>query len=97
MLALKYLAEHAPAAGDRWNGDGRHARARPSGVTRTEAFARSCRRSPASTRRQATRLLWDTYQPQYAVWLPFAAIGVAAVIALAIFGRMARRWSDMNA
>ena len=45
----------------------------------------------------ATELLWNTYNPQYAVWLPFAGIGVAAIIALVIFSRMARRWSDMNA
>ena len=45
----------------------------------------------------ATRLLWDKYNPQYKVWLPFAAIGILAAIALAIFGRMAKRWSDMNA
>jgi hypothetical protein len=45
----------------------------------------------------ATRLLWDTYQPQVHVWIPFALIGVAAAIALWIFGRMARRWHDMNA
>ncbi len=45
----------------------------------------------------ATKLLWDTYDPQYKVWLPFAAIGVLATIALAIFGQMAKRWKDMNA
>ncbi len=45
----------------------------------------------------ATRLLWDTYSPQYHVWIPFAAIGILAALALWIFGRMARRWSDMNA
>ncbi len=45
----------------------------------------------------ATKLLWDKYHPQYKVWLPFAAIGVVAAIALAIFGQMAKRWSDMNA
>ncbi len=44
-----------------------------------------------------TRLLWTTYDPQYKVWLPFAAIGVVAMIALAIFGQMAKRWADMNA
>ena len=43
------------------------------------------------------RLLWETYHPQYWVWLPFAAIGVIAAVALGIFGRMARRWADMNA
>jgi hypothetical protein len=45
----------------------------------------------------ATRLLWETYHPQYRVWLPFAAIGFVAIIALAIFGNMAKRWKDMNA
>jgi len=47
--------------------------------------------------KSATKLLWDTYDPQYRVWLPFAAIGVVAIIALAIFGNMAKRWKDMNA
>jgi len=49
--------------------------------------------SPLST----TQLLWDKYHPQYKVWLPFAAIGVLAAIALAIFGQLAKRWADMNA
>jgi hypothetical protein len=31
------------------------------------------------------------------VWLPFAVIGVGAIIALAIFGQLAKRWKDMNA
>jgi MFS family permease len=44
-----------------------------------------------------TRMLWEKYSPQYAVWVPFAAVGVVATAALAVFGRMARRWSDMNA
>lgn len=44
-----------------------------------------------------TRLLWDKYAPQYWVWIPFAAIGVLATIALGIFGQMAKRWKDMNA
>jgi len=45
----------------------------------------------------ATSVLWQNYHPQYKVWLPFAAIGIAAAIALAIFGQMAKRWKDMNA
>ncbi len=49
--------------------------------------------SPLTT----TRLLWDKYHPQYKVWIPFASIGVVAIIALAIFGQMAKRWGDMNA
>jgi len=44
-----------------------------------------------------TRQLWDEYHPQYKVWMPFAAIGVVAMIALAIFGQMAKKWKDMNA
>ena len=49
--------------------------------------------SPVTT----TQLLWDQYDPQYKVWIPFAAIGVLAAIALAVFGQMAKRWADMNA
>jgi MFS family permease len=45
----------------------------------------------------ATHLLWETYHPQYKVWIPFASIGVLAAIALGIFGQMAKRWKDMNA
>ncbi|MFH1573427.1 MAG: hypothetical protein ABIG68_05555, partial [Acidobacteriota bacterium] len=44
-----------------------------------------------------TRLLWDKYEPQYKVWIPFASIGGLAIVALAIFGQMAKRWKDMNA
>ncbi|HUU85363.1 MAG TPA: MFS transporter [Phycisphaerae bacterium] len=44
-----------------------------------------------------TRLLWERYDPQYKVWIPFAAIGILAAIALGIFGQMAKRWADMNA
>ena len=49
--------------------------------------------SPLNT----TQELWDNYLPQYKVWIPFAAVGVLAMIALAIFGQMAKRWADMNA
>ena len=49
------------------------------------------------TNEAATSVLWQNYHPQYKVWLPFAAIGIAAAIALAIFGQMAKRWADMNA
>ena len=46
---------------------------------------------------QATTLLWETYDPHLKVWLPFAGIGVAAIIALVFFARAARRWADMDA
>ncbi len=45
----------------------------------------------------ATQALWDAYSPQLYVWIPFACVGAMAALALWIFGRMARRWSDMNA
>ncbi|MBN2563751.1 MAG: MFS transporter [Phycisphaerae bacterium] len=44
-----------------------------------------------------TRLLWNKYHPQYKVWITFAAIGVLAAIALAVFGQKAKKWADMNA
>jgi hypothetical protein len=44
-----------------------------------------------------TKHLWASYNPQYKVWIPIAAIGVVATIALGIFGQMAKRWKDMNA
>ncbi len=44
-----------------------------------------------------TDYLWDRYQPQYKVWIPFALIGVLATIALGIFGHKAKKWADMNA
>jgi hypothetical protein len=47
--------------------------------------------------KKSTQLLWRTYHPQYKVWIPFASIGVLATIALAVFGQMAKRWTDMNA
>lgn len=46
---------------------------------------------------RVTALLWNQYYPQYMVWLPFAAIGVVATIALGIFGQKAKKWKDMNA
>ncbi|MBI5160106.1 MAG: MFS transporter [Micrococcales bacterium] len=96
VLALKYLATRAPGHEDvDWNGSVATLE-RAVGVSRSDAFARLMERTDLDAA-HATRLLWDTYHPQWAVWLPFAAIGVLAVIALAIFGRMARRWSDMNA
>ncbi|MFH1807596.1 MAG: MFS transporter [Pseudomonadota bacterium] len=96
VLALKYLATHTPL-GQRSHWDGSVGTLEASlGVTRTEAFGRLMDVTGLDATR-ATQLLWDTYQPQYAVWLPFAAIGCLAIVALAIFGQLAKRWSDMNA
>ena len=46
---------------------------------------------------RATLMLWEKYHPNRRVWLPIVAIGVIAAIALGVFGRMAKRWNDMNA
>ena len=66
------------------------------GATRTEAMVK-LQEITGLDPIAATQLLWDTYHPQLYVWIPFAIVGVIAAAALWIFGRMARRWSDMNA
>ena len=95
-LALKYLLEHTPfGQGKTWNGDPEALEA-AVGVSRTEAFAK-LQEVLGKEGPEATRILWETYDPQYYTWLPFAAVGVVAAIALAIFGQLAKRWKDMNA
>jgi len=96
VLALRYLAEHTPFGADRgWNGN-MHSLEEVLGVTRPAAMAK-LQEITGLDASSATRLLWETYHPQLHVWVPFAAIGVVAAIALWGFGRRARRWSDMNA
>ncbi|MBN8457624.1 MAG: MFS transporter [Verrucomicrobia bacterium] len=94
-LALRYIAEYTPM-GQTKSWDGNMASLESTlGIPRTEAMARLQEFSgldPVA----ATQLLWHTYHP-HVIWLPFAAIGIVAAIALFIFGRMARKWSDMNA
>jgi MFS family permease len=96
-LALRYLAEKTHLGNDLkgWNGDVTSLETL-LGVKRTAAMARLTEvtgMDPVT----ATRTLWDTYSPQYHVWLPFAAIGVVSALALWIFGRLARRWNDLDA
>jgi len=67
-----------------------------AGVARTEAFVK-LQQVTGLDAAQATTLLWNTYDPQLKVWLPFAAIGVVAIIALVFFARAARKWADMDA
>ncbi len=96
VLAQKYLLEHTGLAdGTAWNGriDTLDA---ATGVARTEAFLK-LQEVLGIDARAATELLWTTYKPGVAVWLPFAGIGLAAVLALVIFARLARRWQDMDA
>ncbi len=95
-LSLKYLLQHTPwGAGRNWDGSVASLE-QATGVTRSDAFAK-LQSVLGKSGHDVTRLLWETYHPQYYVWLPLAGIGVFAAIALAIFGRMARRWNDMNA
>jgi len=95
ILSLKYLMQHTPfGQGKSWDGDV-DTLEQATGVLRTEAFPKLMEVLNADGV-EATQILWDTYQPQYHTWLPFAAIGVVAAIALYIFGRMAKRWKDMN-
>ena len=95
-LALRYLVEKTPlGAGHSWNGDVASLE-QTLGVPRTEAMLK-LQEVTGLDATAATKLLWDTYDPHLHVWLPFAAIGVLAAVALWIFGRMAKKWSDMNA
>ncbi len=96
VLAQKYIAEHLPekaAAG--WDGAISTLEA-SAGVPRTSAFAKLCEYTQLEPS-AATKLLWETYDPQYVVWIPFAVIGVISAVGLAIFGQMAKRWKDMDA
>lgn len=96
VLALRYLAEHTPfGRGKGWNGDVGSLEI-AMGVTRTDAMLR-LQEVTGLDAASATRLLWDTYHPNAKVWIPFAMAGVVSAIALWIFGRRAKHWSDMNA
>ena len=95
VLALRYLAEKTPfGTGKNWDGNVATLEA-ALGVKRTEAMAK-LQEVTGLDPMAATEMLWNTYSPHY-VWIPFACIGVVAAIGLWIFGRMAKRWSDMNA
>lgn len=95
-LALRYLAERTPLGeGRAWDGNVAGLE-QVLGVPRTEAMLK-LQEVTGLDATAATHLLWQTYHPHLYVWLPFAAIGVLAAVALWIFGRMAKRWADMNA
>ena len=95
-LALRYLAEKSPfGAGKGWNGDVATLES-VLGVKRTEAMTK-LQEVTGLDPVAATKMLWDNYHPQVHVWIPFALIGVVAAVALWVFGRMARKWQDMNA
>jgi len=96
VLAQKQLASMADfMAGRTWDGSVGSLDA-ATGVVRPESFARVMEFKVLDAS-AVGQLLLETYNPQYAVWLPFAGIGVGAIIALIVFARMARRWGNMNA
>ena len=95
VLALRYLAEKTPVGQGRgWNGDVMTLEA-TLGVKRTQAMAK-LQEVTGLDPTDATQILWNTYHP-HRVWIPFAVIGVVAAVGLWIFGRMAKKWADMNA
>ena len=96
VLAQKYLAEHTDfLKGAAWDGKVGSLDA-TLGVVRTDAFVK-LQEVTGLNAVEATDLLWNTYSPGPNVWFPFAGIGVAAIIALVVFARLARRWKDMDA
>ena len=95
-LALRYLAEHTSFKGNQ-NWDGSVASLETAlGVSRTDAMLK-LQEVLGLDATAATNLLWNTYQPQYFVWLPIVAMGVLAAAAMAVFGHRAKRWADMDA
>lgn len=96
VLALKYLAEKTPfGQGKNWNGEVGTLEA-TLGVKRTEAMAK-LQEVTGLDAVEATRVLWETYDPNVKVWIPFAAVGVISAVALWVFGQKAKKWADMNA
>ena len=96
VLALRYLAEHTPFGQDKpWNGDISQLES-ALGVPRTQAMAKLIEVTGMDAT-LATHRLWETYSPHLHVWIPFACIGIVSAAALWVFGRMARRWKDMDA
>lgn len=96
VLALRYLAENTSFGESKgWNGEVGALEA-VLGVKRTEAMMK-LQEVTGLDPVGATELLWKTYHPNVKVWIPFAIVGLVSAVALWVFGRMARRWSDMNA
>ncbi len=94
VLAQKYLVQHTDfAAGRTWDGHLASLET-AAGVPRTEAFAK-LQEVLGVDAINATKLLWDTYQPHF-VWLPFIGIGILSAIAMYLFSVASRRWADLD-
>ncbi|MCB9557764.1 MAG: MFS transporter [Deltaproteobacteria bacterium] len=94
VLAQRYIAEHTPF-GQRLNWSGELAQLESTlGVARSQAMVK-LQELIGQDATATTELLWRTYAP-YRVWYFFAAVGVSAALALFLFNRRARHWSDMN-
>jgi proton-dependent oligopeptide transporter, POT family len=81
-LALNYMRDHLSVAADQL-------------PDRTVAFATLMEKTGMNAS-EATKLLWDTYNPSQ-VWYPFFIAGIASAVALAIFNQFAKKWDDANA
>jgi dipeptide/tripeptide permease len=93
-LSLRYLAEHTDLGkGKGWNGDV-ETLADTLGVTRAGAFD-ALQKATGTDASAAATLLWDTYRP-YEIWYAFAAIGVASLVGMIVFSRVAKRWKDLD-
>ena len=94
-LALRYLAEHTEVGmlHGAWNGDMAGLEKHLS-IPRSDAVA-TLVRTLGQDARAVNALLWDTYRP-YQVWYPFAAIGLVSLVGMIAFGRISRRWKDLD-
>ncbi len=96
VLALKYIARHTEYGKARvWDGSVATLET-AMGIPRTEAFVK-LQEILGMDAVETTQLLWNTYNPQYWVWVPFTVIGLISIVSLAVYGQMAKRWKDMNA
>ncbi len=94
-LALRYLAEKTDYAQGKgtWDGDVDHLEAF-LGLKRTEGVAKLAEVLHQDAN-GVTQLLWETYQP-YKIWYFFAAVGFASLLGMLTFGRIAKRWKEMD-
>lgn len=81
-LSLRYLAEQRTPAANIEIGDAAALEA-TTGVSRREAFD-ALQAKLGIGAEEASRLLWETYDPQWWVWMPFVVSGIIASLGLAL-------------